>query len=170
MNCHWWRETFSAMLDGEASAEETAAADAHIARCGACRASAERDARITRMVRGFVLEPGPPVDDVLVMLLRGRDPLRVSWGTRVCRWLAQMPRLAEQTRARMRGRVREALVPRIGVQRCAGAVGTEASRGTATAVTYLSLHVVGVAACGCAPTCGCGCQAGRSCRCRALAA
>ena len=158
------------MLDGEASAEEAAAADAHLARCDICRAVIERDARITRLVRGLSLEPGPPVDGVLLTVLPGGGLPSESMGRRVRRWATQATCLTVEVILSISEHAREALAPRLGVQRWGGALHAEALRGTASTVNYLPLHVIGVAACGCAPTCGCGCQAGRACRCRTLAA
>ncbi len=58
--CAACREVVSARLDGEAGdpAEESAA-DAHLATCAACRAWADRAARVTRLTRTGVAEPGP---------------------------------------------------------------------------------------------------------------
>jgi anti-sigma factor RsiW len=47
------------MLDGEATATETAAADAHLAGCRPCRVAADRAARATRLLRVRVAERPP---------------------------------------------------------------------------------------------------------------
>jgi anti-sigma factor RsiW len=55
----------SARLDGEASAAESAALDAHLASCAECRSVEERLAEITRVVRD---RPSDPVPDPTAVL------------------------------------------------------------------------------------------------------
>lgn len=65
MDCQRCREALSARLDGEASAAESAALDAHLATCAACRAAEERFADVTRVVRDGRWGPVPDPTAVL---------------------------------------------------------------------------------------------------------
>lgn len=68
-------EALSAQLDGEESAAERGAIDAHLASCTGCRRFADEAARVTRLARTTVaaLEPDV-VDAVLAAAPRSRRP------------------------------------------------------------------------------------------------
>lgn len=168
MDCQSCREALSAGLDGEASTEERAAVDAHLARCAGCRAAAEGVARVTRLVHDGGVEPGPDPTALIARALDaahrpgwariGRGGGHVAWRARgTVAWLAARahgfltrpaaPRPADRARG---GRDHRRHVPPSGIR-------------------MLPARLV-TAPCGCPATCGCGCRAGRPCRCGAPAA
>ena len=65
MDCQRCRVAMSARLDGEASAAETVALDAHLASCAACRSAGERLADVIRVVRD---QPWDQVPDPTAVL------------------------------------------------------------------------------------------------------
>lgn len=66
VTCNRCREIVSARLDGEAREDETAAADEHLRRCGACRAFTEGAEALHRRTR---LAPAAPVPDLVAPIL-----------------------------------------------------------------------------------------------------
>jgi predicted anti-sigma-YlaC factor YlaD len=66
MRCDQCRETVSAGLDGEASADDVAAADAHMATCAACRAWASEAERLGRRLRVRIADPVPDLSSAVV--------------------------------------------------------------------------------------------------------
>jgi predicted anti-sigma-YlaC factor YlaD len=77
MNCDECRLILSARLDGEASAIEASAADAHLAGCGECRAWNDAAGRVHRLVR---VQPAPAVPDLTASILARAHPPRVGRG------------------------------------------------------------------------------------------
>lgn len=76
VDCTQCTEALSARLDGEESAAERGAIDAHLAACPACRRFTDEAARVTRLARTTVATPEPDVvDAVLAAALRSRRPL-----------------------------------------------------------------------------------------------
>ncbi|MDL5156487.1 hypothetical protein [Actinomycetospora termitidis] len=72
VECERCREVTSADLDGEATAGESRAAEAHRQQCAACREWLERAAAVTRRARTRPAAAGPDlVDGVLDALDRG---------------------------------------------------------------------------------------------------
>lgn len=70
VDCERCSDVVSARLDGEATAAEEAAADAHLRACAPCRQAADRAATVTRRVRIAPAEAGPDlVDAVLARVL-----------------------------------------------------------------------------------------------------
>ena len=59
MDCTQCRDVVSARLDGEATASEEPAADAHLSGCPSCRHEAERTADVTRWARLAPAAVGP---------------------------------------------------------------------------------------------------------------
>src|SRR5471030_822583 len=88
MSCDQCRERVSAGLDGEASADERAAADAHLAGCGACRVWASEAQRLGRRLRVRIADPVPDLSSAVVAAAgdlrhqrrkaRGRTAVRVG--------------------------------------------------------------------------------------------
>ena len=75
MDCTQCREDLSARLDGEQSAAELGAIDAHLAICAACRRFADEAARVTRLARTAVATQEPDVvEAVLAVAPRSRRP------------------------------------------------------------------------------------------------
>ncbi|ABP55032.1 zf-HC2 domain-containing protein [Salinispora tropica] len=66
MGCEQWREVLSAQLDGEETPAERAAADSHLASCGACRTWFDQAAAITRRARLSVSVIGPDLTDAIL--------------------------------------------------------------------------------------------------------
>jgi predicted anti-sigma-YlaC factor YlaD len=66
MNCDLFREAYSAQLDGEDSPLESAAVDAHLSVCPACRGWAAAAARVTRLAR---VAPAEPVPDLTASIM-----------------------------------------------------------------------------------------------------
>ncbi|BBG01003.1 putative zinc finger protein [Pseudonocardia autotrophica] len=66
MDCQQCRDVVSASLDGEATADEQAGADAHLLGCDACRRYAASADRVTRLSR---VRPAGDVPDVVTPLL-----------------------------------------------------------------------------------------------------
>jgi predicted anti-sigma-YlaC factor YlaD len=73
MGCLEFRNAISARLDGEEQPGESAAVDAHVATCPDCAAYAERAARVTRLTRTRVADPGP---DLVAAVLAAAGPDR----------------------------------------------------------------------------------------------
>ncbi len=79
MDCTQCREALSARLDGEESAAEQAAIDAHLTTCAVCRRFADEAARITRLARTAVATQEPDVvEAVLAAAPRSRRPRLVT--------------------------------------------------------------------------------------------
>ncbi|HKR50872.1 MAG TPA: zf-HC2 domain-containing protein [Pseudonocardiaceae bacterium] len=79
MDCTQCREALSARLDGEESAPERDALDAHLVSCAACRRFAEQAARVTRLARTAVATQEPDVvAAVLAAAPRSRRPRLVN--------------------------------------------------------------------------------------------
>ncbi|OLT12815.1 hypothetical protein BJF78_23405 [Pseudonocardia sp. CNS-139] len=85
MRCEDCRDAISAQLDGEDGPGEAAAVEAHLAWCRACRAYAERAARVTRLARTGLAEPVP--DLVGAVLAAAPGPVRRRWPVRGVRVL-----------------------------------------------------------------------------------
>ncbi|MCO1656468.1 zf-HC2 domain-containing protein [Pseudonocardia humida] len=71
MGCDECREAISAQLDGEASADDEREVAAHLPGCPDCRSFADRAARVTRLTRTGVAEPGP---DLAAAVLAAAPP------------------------------------------------------------------------------------------------
>jgi predicted anti-sigma-YlaC factor YlaD len=79
VDCTQCREALSARLDGEESATERGAVDAHLASCAGCRRFADEAARVTRLARTAVATQEPDVvGAVLAAAPRSRRPHRVT--------------------------------------------------------------------------------------------
>jgi predicted anti-sigma-YlaC factor YlaD len=66
MRCDQCRETVSAGLDRETSADDVAEADAHLANCAACRAWASEAERLGRRLRVRIADPVPDLSTAVV--------------------------------------------------------------------------------------------------------
>jgi predicted anti-sigma-YlaC factor YlaD len=77
MNCDDCRLIVSARLDGEATAVEAAAADAHLADCAECQAWSAAAHRVHRLVR---VQPAPAVPDLTATILARAHPPRAGRG------------------------------------------------------------------------------------------
>jgi predicted anti-sigma-YlaC factor YlaD len=73
MGCDECREAISAQLDGEETADDERAVAAHLRTCPDCRHFADRAARVTRLTRTGVAEPGP---DLVGAVLAAAPPPR----------------------------------------------------------------------------------------------
>ena len=79
VDCTQCREALSARLDGEESATERGAIDAHLASCAGCRRFADEAARVTRLARTAVATQEPDVvGAVLAAVPWSRRPHRVT--------------------------------------------------------------------------------------------
>ncbi|MFU8870868.1 zf-HC2 domain-containing protein [Micromonospora sp. SL4-19] len=76
MGCEQWREVLSAQLDGEETAAERVAAEAHLDGCGDCRAWYDRAAAVTRRARLSVSVTGDDLTDVILAALPAPAPRR----------------------------------------------------------------------------------------------
>lgn len=88
MNCDDARETVSAAADGEASAGERAALEAHLGGCAACRAFLRRVELVDRSAR---VRPAEPVPDLVGRVTGGAGavrPGRGSWMRPALAWVA----------------------------------------------------------------------------------
>lgn len=77
MNCDQVREALSARADGEASNDEAAAVEQHLADCGDCRTHAVRLERLDRWVR---IRPAEPVPDLVEAVTARARPARLGRG------------------------------------------------------------------------------------------
>lgn len=66
MRCESWREILSAQLDGEETAEERTAVQAHLDGCADCRAWHEVAAGVTRRARTRVVTAVPDLTDTIL--------------------------------------------------------------------------------------------------------
>jgi predicted anti-sigma-YlaC factor YlaD len=66
MNCAFYREAVSARIDGEGHTLESAALDAHLAACPACRGWADSASLVTRAVR---VSPAEAVPDLTAQIM-----------------------------------------------------------------------------------------------------
>ena len=88
MRCDQCREKVSAGLDREASAQDVAEADAHLAACPACRAWASQAQRLDRRLRMRIADPVPDLSSAVLAgagelphqrrTARGRTAVRVA--------------------------------------------------------------------------------------------
>lgn len=69
MDCTQCREALSARLDGEESARESGAVDAHLAACAACCQFADDAAHVTSLARSTVATQAPDVTVELVFAI-----------------------------------------------------------------------------------------------------
>ena len=76
-DCQSCREVLSAGADGEATADETARADDHLAECGDCRQFATDMERVDRMVR---IRPAEPVPSLVASVTARARPARLGRG------------------------------------------------------------------------------------------
>ncbi|WP_089010367.1 zf-HC2 domain-containing protein [Micromonospora viridifaciens] len=76
MGCEQWREVLSALLDGEETAAERVAAEAHLDVCGDCRAWYDQAAAVTRRARLSVTLPGDDLTDTILAALPAPAPRR----------------------------------------------------------------------------------------------
>ncbi|MFJ8579298.1 zf-HC2 domain-containing protein [Micromonospora sp. NPDC093277] len=74
MGCEQWREVLSALLDGEETATERVAAEAHLSGCGGCRAWYDGAAAVTRRARLSVTVADDDLTDVILAALPEPDP------------------------------------------------------------------------------------------------
>jgi hypothetical protein len=72
VDCTKCRETVSARLDGESSAAESRAVDAHLAICATCCWFADETARVTRLARAAVSTQAPELPVEPVFTIDGR--------------------------------------------------------------------------------------------------
>ncbi|WP_406045872.1 zf-HC2 domain-containing protein [Micromonospora sp. NBC_00898] len=77
MGCEQWREALSARLDGEETAAEAAAAEAHLSRCSDCRRWFDQAAAVTRRARLSVTVSGDDLTDVILASLPVPEPYRL---------------------------------------------------------------------------------------------
>lgn len=105
MTCDQCREVISARLDGEAPVEDAAAADAHLAACGACRAWARHAEMLGRRLRVRTADPVPDLSAAVVAtagdlrrhrrLMRRRTAVRVGLvGVATAQLAVAVPELA----------------------------------------------------------------------------
>lgn len=83
--CAWAREELSARLDGEASPEDSALLDDHLAGCAACRRHARELEDVRRALR---VQPADEVPDLAPRIMRAvarseAHPRRLPWRSRV---------------------------------------------------------------------------------------
>ncbi|MEJ2868064.1 hypothetical protein WCD74_09835 [Actinomycetospora sp. OC33-EN08] len=76
VDCERCREVTSADLDGEATGEESRAAEAHWQHCAGCRTWLERAAAVTRRARTRPAETGPDLVDGVLHALDHGWPVR----------------------------------------------------------------------------------------------
>jgi predicted anti-sigma-YlaC factor YlaD len=104
MRCDQCQEKISASLDGEASAEDVAAAEAHLAVCAQCRAWALQAERLGRRLRVRIADPVPDLSSAVVAgaddlrhqrrAARGRTAIRVALlGVAVAQLILALPGL-----------------------------------------------------------------------------
>jgi hypothetical protein len=136
------------MVDGHAAPAESALAHAHLARCGRCRAAADRLFDLTRRLRIHTANDHPDSAGRVLAAFEAQwfealqfEPpwFEALWPDGV---RAPRPALDVGQETPAAGRTRLSCLP-----------------------AHATLWTVGAAACGCPPGCGCGCQSGRACRC-----
>ena len=88
MSCEQIREVLSARADGEANADEVAAADLHLAGCVDCRTHAGRLDRLDRLVRVRPAEPVPDLVDAVTTRARPARLGRGGWMRPALAWVA----------------------------------------------------------------------------------
>jgi predicted anti-sigma-YlaC factor YlaD len=77
VGCETIREALSARADGEATADDIAVADTHLAHCAACRSFAADLEYVDRMVR---IRPAEPVPDLVASVTARARPARLGRG------------------------------------------------------------------------------------------
>jgi predicted anti-sigma-YlaC factor YlaD len=77
IDCETTREALSARADGEATSDEVALADAHLAHCVACRRYAADVERIDRLIR---VRPAEPVPSLVASVTARARPARLGRG------------------------------------------------------------------------------------------
>ena len=88
MECDAVRDVLSARLDGEALADETAAADRHLTTCADCRTFAQRLATLDRSIRVRSAEPVPDLTDRVMARARPARLGRAHWMRPALAWVA----------------------------------------------------------------------------------
>lgn len=88
IDCEFTREVLSARADGEASGDEVARADAHIAACVPCRHFAADMVQVDRMVRIRPAEPVPNLVDSVTARVRPARLGRGGWLRPALAWVA----------------------------------------------------------------------------------
>jgi len=87
-DCETIREALSARADGEATSDDIALADAHVAHCVACRRFAADMERVDRMVR---IRPAEPVPSLVASVTARARPARLGrngWLRPALAWVA----------------------------------------------------------------------------------
>jgi len=87
-DCETIREALSARADGEATSDDIALADAHVAHCVACRSFAADMERVDRMVR---IRPAEPVPSLVASVTARARPARLGrngWLRPALAWVA----------------------------------------------------------------------------------
>ncbi len=93
MDCTQCKEALSARLDGEESAADRGAIDAHLTTCAACRRFADEAAHVTRLARTAIATQEPDVvDAVLAAVPPSRRP-RLATALRVLLGLVGLAQL-----------------------------------------------------------------------------
>jgi predicted anti-sigma-YlaC factor YlaD len=77
IGCDAIREVLSARVDGEATADERAIADAHLEHCGACQRFVAEMRHVDRLVR---VRPAEPVPDLVASVTARARPARLGRG------------------------------------------------------------------------------------------
>lgn len=77
IHCRTTREALSARADGEATGDDDALADSHLARCAECRQFASDMERIDRMIR---IRPAEPVPSLVASVTARARPARLGRG------------------------------------------------------------------------------------------
>lgn len=92
MRCDQSRDLLSARLDGEATADELAVLDRHLARCGACTDFAEALVGLDRSTR---LIPAEPVPDLTAAVMAANPPALRDPQREAARWSLALVAVAQ---------------------------------------------------------------------------
>ena len=92
MRCDQSRDVLSARLDGEATADELAVLDRHLASCAACTAFASSLMALDRVTR---LTPAEPVPDLAGAVMAANPPVRRDPRREAARWSLVVVALAQ---------------------------------------------------------------------------
>jgi predicted anti-sigma-YlaC factor YlaD len=92
MRCDQSRDLLSARLDGEATADELAVLDRHLASCAACTTFAGSLAGVDRLTR---LAPAEPVPDLTAAVMAASAPAAADPRREAARWSLAIVALAQ---------------------------------------------------------------------------
>ena len=92
MRCDQSRDVLSARLDGEATADELAVLDRHLASCAACTDFASSLMALDRVTR---LTPAEPVPDLAGAVMAANPPVRRDPRREAARWSLVVDALAQ---------------------------------------------------------------------------